>query len=237
MRKALTTLAILLVACLQVARADVKPNAAPADEYFGPYSQSVLEIRNRLDDYDKIDNRAMLEPSVGGYLDHLQLAIRDWQHKYPADPWLPRILAHLMREYWRAGQASSEHGTAALAFMRAAYPDAAETTATISMIYGSNVALSTIARDTQAEEAPPPQADVDAAAPPPYGDAVAPPPYETPASYQTLPSYATANQGTPTSDVAANEVAAGDATQAPDDTQAADPSAPADDAPTPPPTR
>lgn len=227
MRKALTTLAILLVACLQVARADVKPSAAPADEYFGPYSQSVLEIRNRLDDYDKLDNRAMLEPSVGGYLDHLQLAIRDWQHKYPSDPWLPRILGHLLREYWRAGQISSEHGTAALAFMRAAYPDADETTATVSMIYGSNVALGTIARDAQPEEAPPAQPDVDTAAPQPDIEAAAPPPYETPASYQTLPSYATAVQEAPGNDVAANDVAPSDA----------DPGAPADDAPTPPPTR
>jgi hypothetical protein len=228
MRKALTTLAILLVACLQVARADVTPSAAPADEYFGPYSQSVLEIRNRLDDYDKLDNRAMLEPSVGGYLDHLQLAIRDWQHKYPRDPWLPRMLSHLLREYWRAGQISSEHGTAALAFMRAAYPDADETTATVSMIYGSNVALGTIARDAQAEEAPPPQPDIEAAVPPPY---------ETPASYQTLPSYATPIQEAPGNDVAANDLAPSDAAPAPDDAQAADPGAPADDAPTPPPTR
>jgi hypothetical protein len=221
MRKALTTLAILLVACLQVARADVKPAAAPADEYFGPYSQSVLEIRNRLDDYDKLDGRAMLEPSVGGYLDHLQLAVRDWQRKYPGDPWLPRILAHLMREYWRAGQVSSEHGMAALTFMRAAYPDAAETTATISMIYGSNVSLDNVARDPAPSEAPAYEATSDAT-----------PAYETPASYATLPSYATPVQEAPGNDVAASDVAPSS-----DDAPAADAAVPDDDAPTPPPAR
>ncbi len=217
MRKALTILGILLVACLQAAKADAKPGAAPADEYFGPYSQSVIEIRNRLNDYDKLNGGAMLDPSVGGYLDHLQLAIRDWQHKYPADPWLPRILGHLMREYWRAGEVSSEHGMAALAFMRAAYPDASETTATVALIYGSNVSLGNIARDPVEQPAP--------VAPTPVNYAAASP-YETPESYQTLPSYATAD------DAPANTVASSDATAPNDDAPPPD-APPQDDAPPP----
>ncbi len=148
MRKVLIAFAVLLVVGVQAARADVTPNAAPADEYFGPYRQSVLEIRNRLNDYDRLDPNTMLDPSVGGYLDHLQLAIRDWQHKYPGDPWLPRMLGHLMREYWRAGEASSPTGLAALAFMRAVYPDAEITTETVTLVYGSNPALDQIASDT-----------------------------------------------------------------------------------------
>ena len=147
MRKAISALALLLFASLQVARADVNPNAAPADEYFGPYQQSVLEIRNRLNDYDQLAGSTMLDPSVGGYLDHLQLAIRDWQHRYPRDPWLPPMLAHLMREYWRAGQASSPTGVAALAFMRSSYPDSAYTAQTVALVYGSNPDLNQIARD------------------------------------------------------------------------------------------
>ena len=224
MRKALTTVIIMLVACLQVARADVNTNAAPADEYFGPYSQSVLEIRNRLNDYDKLDAREMLDPSVGGYLDHLQLAIRDWQQKYPRDPWLPSMFAHLMREYWRAGQVSSEHGTAALAFMRAAYPDSAETSATVSLIYGSNTALAAVARD---ETAPAPyEPSVSYQAPAPYA---VPPPYETPASYQTLPSYAV-------QEAPANDVASSDVPPVADDGSGSNGTVP-DDAPTPPPMR
>jgi len=234
MRKALSTLVVLLVACLQVARADVRPVAAPADEYFGPYSQSVLEIRNRLDDYDKLANGQMLEPSVGGYLDHLQLAIRDWQHKYPRDPWLPRILGHLMREYWRSGQVSSEHGMAALAFMRAAYPDSPETSETVAMIYGSGERVASApaaSYDPQPapEVQPAPEPVVDAPA-----QAAVAPPYETPASYQTLPSYATADD--PASTAPANAVASSDVAP-PADQDAAPSDAPDDGTPTPPPTR
>jgi hypothetical protein len=147
MRKVLLAVTVLLVACIQAARADVNTNAAPADEYFGPTKQSVLEIRNRLDDYDKQDVRAMLDPSVSMYLNHLQLAIRDWQSKYPRDPWLPSILAHLVREYWRAGQSSSEPGTAALADLRSSYPDAAITAQTVALVYGSNAAIARVSDD------------------------------------------------------------------------------------------
>ncbi len=244
MRKVLIALAIVLVASLQAARADVNLNAAPADEYFGPYQQSVLEIRNRLNDYDRLDDRTMLDPSVSAYLDHLQLAIRDWQHKYPRDPWLAAILGHLMREYWRAGQASSATGMAALAFMRAAYPDNPITQRTVSMIYGSNRGLDDIARDGSepaVEAAPvavlPAQTELpeQTAMPsyaqiPAYGSAS----YGATNGYATIPSYATPDR--PTSDVAASDQA-----PPPDEAPASDlaPSedAATDDAPTPPPVR
>jgi len=147
MRKVLTILTTLLVVSLQAARADVNSNSAPADEYFGPYRQSVLEIRNRLNDCDVRDDQSMLDPDVPVYLDHLQLAMRDWQHRYPRDPWLPVMLGHLVREYWRAGQLSSERGMAALALMQSAYPDSAETAATVSLVYRPNTTLTDIARD------------------------------------------------------------------------------------------
>ena len=125
-----------------------------------------------------------------------------------------------MREYWRAGEVSSEHGMAALAFMRAAYPDASETTATVALIYGSNVSLANVARDPVEQPAP---------AQPVPDDYVAAPPYETPESYQTLPSYATADDAT-AGDAPANAVASSDATVPTDDAPP-----PQDDAP--PPTR
>ncbi len=150
MRKVLLVVTVLLVACIQAARADVNANAAPADEYFGPSQQSVLEIRNRLSDFDQRGERAMLDPSVSASLDHLQLAIRDWQQKYPSDPWLPSALAHLVREYWRAGQASSQPGMAALADLRTAYPNAPETGETVALIYGSNGALGSVSSDSSA---------------------------------------------------------------------------------------
>ncbi len=227
MRKALVSLTILLVASFQVARADIS-YSAPADEYFGPSSQSVLEIRNRLNDFDQRDGRDMLDSSVGASLDHLEIAILDWQHKYPRDPWLPATLAHLMREYWRAGESSSERGTAALAVMRSAYPDASETTATVSLIFGSNPTLEEVSRDEQT-----------------------PPSYETPPSEvaqpdDVQPSYAApaseiapdanvapgSDQGVP-GDVAANSNPSTAVDQAP----ASDEAVPESDVPTPPPTR
>ncbi len=208
MRKSLVTLAILLLACSQTARADVS-NSAPADEYFGPLSQSVLEIRNRLNDYDQRDSRTMLDPDVTASLDHLEAAVTDWQHKYPRDPWLPGVLGHLMREYWRAGQASSDHGMATMAVMRSAYPDSAETTATIALVYGSNTALQNVSRDDNAvpvTEAANPYANI--------GEVQAPEDQTTPTA---LSGYA---------DIPASEAAAPSYENTPDD-----------GVPTPPPTR
>lgn len=73
---------------------------APADEYFGRLKESVLEIRNRLDALDLRSDADMA--GSRRELDDLQNAIRDWQHKYPADPWLPRMTRMLMRDYERA---------------------------------------------------------------------------------------------------------------------------------------
>ena len=183
MRKVLLVVSVLLVACVQAARAETNLNAAPADEYFGPYKQSVLEIRNRLNDCDVRDTGAMLDPAMPAELDHLQLAIRDWQHKYPRDPWLPGTFAHLMREYWRAGQASSESGMAALAYMRAAYPDSPETAHTVAMIYGSNPSVATVADDYAPPVRPAPM------------EAPPAPPAQTEQVASALPSYAIRDGG------------------------------------------
>ncbi|HUY41004.1 MAG TPA: hypothetical protein VMV82_05495 [Candidatus Dormibacteraeota bacterium] len=75
---------------------------APADEYFGRQKESVLEIRNRLDVFDHRSDDEMLEPGTRHALDDLRDAIRDWERKYPGDPWLPRMLDRLTRDYQRA---------------------------------------------------------------------------------------------------------------------------------------
>lgn len=76
---------------------------APADEYFGRLKESVLEIRNRLDDFDRRSDDEMLDPGIRRSLDDLQDCIHDWQRKYPGDPWLPNSLRRLYRDYQRAG--------------------------------------------------------------------------------------------------------------------------------------
>lgn len=96
---------------------------APADEYFGRLKESVIEIRNRLDELDRRSDSDMLDPDTIHYLDDLQDAIRDWQHKYPRDPWLPGFLHRLVRDYERAGAASSPQGLETLALLETNYPD------------------------------------------------------------------------------------------------------------------
>jgi hypothetical protein len=84
---------------------------APADEYFGRLKESVLEIRNRLDDLDRRSGDEMLDPNTRHSLDDLQDCIHDWQRKYPGDPWLPSSLHRLLRDYQRAGVASTDDAT------------------------------------------------------------------------------------------------------------------------------
>lgn len=132
MRTALVFTSLLLLAGTCAARADSIRGKAPADEYFGPQKQSILEIRNRLDRYDAFGDRSRLDRSVIAGLDALRKSISDWQRKYPHDPWLPRSLRHLMHEYWRAGAGNTVQARAALGTLRSAYANAPETRAALS---------------------------------------------------------------------------------------------------------
>lgn len=78
---------------------------APADEYFGPFKESVLEIRNRLQSFER-DTNWDLARHVRA-IDNVELAIEDWYHKYPRDPWLRGFSARLVRVYDRARAARS----------------------------------------------------------------------------------------------------------------------------------
>jgi len=73
---------------------------APADEYFGPFKESVLEIRNRLMAFER-DSTWDLARHVRA-IDDVELAIEDWDRKYPDDPWLADFCRRLERVYQRA---------------------------------------------------------------------------------------------------------------------------------------
>jgi hypothetical protein len=122
--------------CMQIAVAQTSASA-PADEYFGRHDESVLEIRNRLNDFDARSDADMMAPGVVSQIDDVQEAMLDWQHQYPNDPWLPRSFAALLRDYHRAGAASNQTALAALAVMRSNYADAPETSATVALLFGS----------------------------------------------------------------------------------------------------
>lgn len=73
---------------------------APADEYFGRLKMSILGIRNQLHD---LSLRLAFAPDksedVLGSAAMVEDAMRDWEHKYPADPWLPKSVYELTSLY------------------------------------------------------------------------------------------------------------------------------------------
>jgi hypothetical protein len=77
-----------------------KCRIAPADEYFGKLKLSILGIRNTIKDQGlKIDYDPLKADSTLGAIALTEDAIRDWQHKYPCDTWLPGTLYALEHFY------------------------------------------------------------------------------------------------------------------------------------------
>lgn len=97
---------MLAVACVvsvaSVARAG---QVAPADEYFGPYKESILEVRNRLIRFEG-DSASALSNDIHG-MDVLEVTIEDWYNHYPGDPWIAGFSNRLIRLYERAHEDSS----------------------------------------------------------------------------------------------------------------------------------
>lgn len=139
MRTMIGLLAVLIFASVPFSTlAATYSGPAPADEYFGPHHQSILEIRNRLDRMDARSDRELVDSNAVAELDDIAASVSDWRSQYPQDPWLPRVYARLLRCYHRAGAASSDTAVAMLNDMKAAYPDAPETSAVVAMIYGGD---------------------------------------------------------------------------------------------------
>jgi hypothetical protein len=105
------TLGILLLAVGFLAFATATPpkaaakahpvmRVAPADEYFGRLKMSILGIRNQLHD---LALRLQFTPAktedVLGSAAMVEDAVHDWEHKYPADPWLPKSVFDLTSLY------------------------------------------------------------------------------------------------------------------------------------------
>jgi hypothetical protein len=92
------TFALLFALAPATALAHAGP--APADEYFGPFKESILEIKNRLGGFER-DSDLVLRRSLRG-IDTLEVTIEDWYRKYPGDPWIHGFAGRLMRVYARA---------------------------------------------------------------------------------------------------------------------------------------
>jgi len=163
MRTMIGLLAVLIFAGLPFAAPAVTYyGSAPADEYFGPHKQSILEIRNRLDHLEAMSNRELIDSNAIVELDDLAAAISDWCAQYPDDPWLPRAYARLLRTYERAGASSSDSAVAAWDEMQTNYPNAPET-ADVAMYYGASPQLPLVADAPMPvqELAPPPTQQVE----------------------------------------------------------------------------
>jgi DNA-binding SARP family transcriptional activator len=90
----------LALACSSAALPALASGPAPADEYFGPFKESVLEIRNRLMAFER-DSYWHLRREIRG-IDNLEVTIEDWYRKYPRDPWIPGFASRLTHVYARA---------------------------------------------------------------------------------------------------------------------------------------
>jgi hypothetical protein len=96
-----TLLALMLaVSFAAPALANPMSSLAPADRYFGRLKMSILGVRNSLRD---LSARADAEPEAAEHIfDKAVLvedALRDWQHHFPRDPWIPKYAYALAELY------------------------------------------------------------------------------------------------------------------------------------------
>jgi hypothetical protein len=155
MRKFIGLAAIVILAGFPFAAlAGSYPGSAPADEYFGPHRQSILEIKNRLDHLDQKTSRELIDSNAVVEIDDIAASVSDWHAQYPQDPWLPHTYARLLREYERVGQSTSDRAVACFGEMQQAYPDSPDT-ADVAMIYGA-AATQNVAVAPALPQPPPP---------------------------------------------------------------------------------
>lgn len=99
-------------------------HVAPADEYFGKLKMSVLGIRNTIRDQGlKIDVDSTKAPSTLGSMGFTEDALRDWEHKYPCDRWIPwtiYALEHFYAKIHTADGVKEVHRV--VAWLRKDYP-------------------------------------------------------------------------------------------------------------------
>ena len=79
---------------------------APADEYFGPFKESILGIRNHLVDLERMSDTTLRKQHIRG-IDNEEIACEAWERAYPNDPWLPGFLSRIIRLYSRGHAGNS----------------------------------------------------------------------------------------------------------------------------------
>jgi hypothetical protein len=97
---------------------------APADEYFGKLKMSILGIRNTIKDQGlKVDFDPAGASSTFNAIALTEDAIRDWEHKYPCDSWIPGSIFALEHYYTKIHTADGvKHVHATFAWLRHDFP-------------------------------------------------------------------------------------------------------------------
>lgn len=120
MRLLLFSITIALLA-QTVARAGIH-DVAPADEYFGPFKESILGIRNHLVDLERKGDAELVMGHARTGIDNIEVAVEDWQRHYPRDTWLPGFFDRIVHVYARAHALQSARARRAVAILERAYP-------------------------------------------------------------------------------------------------------------------
>jgi cyanate lyase len=106
---------------------------APADEYFGRLKMSILGVRNVINVADYRADGAT-DNGARDLCHKLMLtedALRDWQAKYPDDPWIPKFGYALVKVYEKIDAAlhkessndASVHAIDLAGWLDRSYPD------------------------------------------------------------------------------------------------------------------
>lgn len=97
---------------------------APADEYFGKLKMSILGIRNTIKDQGlKVDIDPASATSTFNAIALTEDAIRDWEHKYPCDSWIPGSIFALEHYYTKIHTEDGvRHVHATFAWLRHDFP-------------------------------------------------------------------------------------------------------------------
>ena len=109
----------------QHAPAHARLKVAPADEYFGRLKMSILGIRNTIKDLGaKADFQPQKAAEILGSAALTEDAVRDWQRKYPLDPWIPKTAFSLAHLYGKVPTAEAQKkAKIAMAWLVARYPN------------------------------------------------------------------------------------------------------------------
>lgn len=123
--RALLCAIVLTLAAPHAAQAARHPGPAPADEYFGPFKQSILGIRNHIADLERKADPEFAPERVLTGIDNLEVAIEDWHNQYPNDSWVPKFLDRLVHLYVRCHSGAHAEAKRALALLERDFPRSA----------------------------------------------------------------------------------------------------------------